>query len=556
MSASERTRIAAVVAAVWLLLLVQTPWTTLYDRDEPRFAQAAVEMVATGDLLVPTCNGAPRLHKPVLATWLMAASVSWLGPTPFAVRLWSPLGVALAAFATLLVARRTAGTAAGWWAVAILASCPRVVLEGVAATADAVLLAATTVACALLAASLEAPRRHPGRVLLLAAALAVGALVKGPIAPAVAVLALAGTALVARRRGTGVSLRLGATAVELALALVAAGAVFLAWAIPADRATAGAYLAEGFGHHVVARVLTPFEGHGGSFLLSLPYYLPVVAIGFAPWILFLPAALASLRREQCPLGSFLLAWAVGPLLAFTLVATKLPHYVLPAWPALAVIVARYLARAPSAPQPPDEQRWLRRGGWLLGLLMVALGGGLVGAATILRGLAWPLLGLAAVAAAGAVAAIPAAWRGDLRRAAVAGLAGTVASQLVLSCWLLPAAESLKPVPQLAAAIRAGTPASVPVATLAFAEPSLVFSLGHWPVTHLSDPAQAAAWLAEAGPGVLVTTRQAFAALTAGGASGSAVAFAAADGMNIATGRWVELVAVSRVAVSTAPPPGP
>ena len=88
-------------AAVFALFLALSPWTTLWDRDEPRYAQATAEMLASGQFLVPTFNGQPRVDQPVLFHWLMALPMRALGAGELAARFWSPVGIALAALLTL-----------------------------------------------------------------------------------------------------------------------------------------------------------------------------------------------------------------------------------------------------------------------------------------------------------------------------------------------------------------------------------------------------------------------------------------------------------------------
>src|SRR5262245_15102400 len=85
-SSSVRARVCLSALAVWGIAFFLTTLTTLWDRDEPRFARAAVEMARSGDWLVPRFEGAPRTAKPPFAYWLMAASVRSLGPTAVAAR--------------------------------------------------------------------------------------------------------------------------------------------------------------------------------------------------------------------------------------------------------------------------------------------------------------------------------------------------------------------------------------------------------------------------------------------------------------------------------------
>ena len=176
------SRTAAITAlAICACLLAVGSLTTLWDRDEPRFAQAAVEMIASGDYLVPTFNGEVRAQKPPLVYWLMTASLRVLGPREIAVRVWSPIGIALAAYATFIIGRRFWSARVGLAAMVILALTPMTIVQGTAATTDAVLLASITTALALFSRFLvQVPRWTDAW--LLALALAVGLLVKGPVA--------------------------------------------------------------------------------------------------------------------------------------------------------------------------------------------------------------------------------------------------------------------------------------------------------------------------------------------------------------------------------------
>ena len=101
-------------------------------------------------------------------------------------------------------------------------------------------------------------------------------------------------------------------------------------------------LERGLIYENLERFLRPMEGHGTPLLLAPLYYPAVIALAFAPWTLHLVFALRKLAPTGAPTsagGALLLAWLAVPLVVFTLSATKLPHYVFPAWPALALAVA-------------------------------------------------------------------------------------------------------------------------------------------------------------------------------------------------------------------------
>jgi 4-amino-4-deoxy-L-arabinose transferase-like glycosyltransferase len=681
---------AAVVLALGIaaFYLALTPWTTVWDRDEARFAQAAGEMESSGQWLVPTFNGSLRADKPILTYWLMGSSMRWLGRGAVAARFWSPIALAAAALATFAIGRRLFGRAGGLWAMAILATAPLSLAEGTAATADALLLAAVTAALAAFAAWLVpvAPPVQPPaaaqlptaawlpaggaslwQLLALAAALTAALLAKGPVGLAVPVLAIGGTLAIlarARRRpaapgsaasadgsagagavgdvgavgvvagvgsvgtmgavgdvaGVGGAGTIGAVgdfdamsgiggfsavgdfgrmggmggvagvpapgalrryAVGATLAALVAVGGFCVWAIPANAATGGALARIGLGTHVVARSLAATGGHGRNALLAMVYYVLVLWVGFFPWTPLLPAAgclLAGGRLGGVRGGALLGAGVVPLLVLFTLVATKLPHYVLPAWPPLSLAVAGVLAAESRRAWTARERAWLRRGVWLavppLALVLAALLAGAalpwlartrplppaLAALAAAPGVAAACAGLAAVVGLTSAAALRAQWRGSVRRAAGFCVAGSALAAAAAGALLAPAAESLKPVPRLARAIRAATPPDTPVAAWGFQEPSLVFELGRWPIEELAgaDPATAVGrWTRRAGAGVLVLPRQALDRARAATHGALPVrVLAAASGLDVTHGRWIDLVAVERQAPPSPAPAGP
>jgi hypothetical protein len=125
------------------------------------------------------------------------------------------------------------------------------------------------------------------------------------------------------------------------------------WGVPALIATHGEYLKIGIGRHVFLRSLHPMESHGlagvWGYMLFLPYYLVVTFFSFFPWCLFLPGCVKRLWAHREPDENYLLGPILIVFLVFTLIQTKLPHYVLPAYPMLAMLTARQA----------EQSRWAR-----------------------------------------------------------------------------------------------------------------------------------------------------------------------------------------------------
>jgi 4-amino-4-deoxy-L-arabinose transferase-like glycosyltransferase len=541
-------RALAAAAAILVAFLALTPWTTLWDRDEPRFAQATVEMLASGNYLYPTFNGHLRPDKPILIYWLMALSVRLLGATELAARFWAPVGLALTALLTWWTGKRLLSPRAGLWAMAVLATTPLTLMEGLAATTDAVLLAAITGAMAAFAAALS--RGPRGRHLVaLAAALGLAQLAKGPVGLAVPVLAMLGAlGWLAWRERMGRGIAGDVFLIVLGAAL--GTGLFLLWAVPANDATFGEFARQGIGHQVVERVLSPMEGHGGNRLLSLPYYLIVVLIGFAPWTLYLPGAASAVlggRAGGPRARALLLGWAAPVFVMFTLIATRLPHYLLPLWPALALAVGGTLAAEREGRLDERDRRWLRRGAWLFSPVALLEAAGLFAVvwSPPLAGLRWPCLALALVILGTALAALRRHLGGDLSQGARLLCGGTALSLAIAGVWALPAFDRVKPVPPVAAAIRVQTPPDTPLATFDFDEPSLVFYARREPVAPLPSAAAVAAWARAGDYGVLVLPRAALDRVTAAYGALPLREIAAAHGINIPKGKRLELVALAR-----------
>jgi 4-amino-4-deoxy-L-arabinose transferase-like glycosyltransferase/membrane-associated phospholipid phosphatase len=571
---------ALLLVVVFVLALIAlSSRSTLWDRDEPRYAQATVEMLESGDWLVPHFNGEVRPDKPPLVYWLMSLPVRVFGPHVTALRAWSGVGAGLACLLTFLLGRRllrfgafggatgAAGTSAAGLGAAALATTPLLIVCGTAATTDAVLLAFLLLVLLAMADVFAKglQRRH---LALMALGFAGALLQKGPIGLAVPVLAALcawgllrfGATETAGDRGgnvpgAGGELPRPARAGAGALAGVAvAGAIgvgaFLAWAIPADAAAGGAFVERGLGHHVVGRVLSPLESHGGNLWVYLPYYLGVILVAFFPWTLLLPggvSALAGRRLGGARGRAVLLGWALPTLVLLSLVATKLPHYVLPIWPALALMVGGVIVASERGALSRRDRVWLRRGRWLFAPVGLAVGGALVIAPWWLPvpGLRSPAFGAGLVVLAMTALALREHRAGRLRACAGVLVAGMVLFAAQLGAALLPAAEGYKASPEMAQVVRAQTHADVRVWLFGYGEPSLIFHLQRGPVHKLRTGEQLRAWARAAEPGVVVASRRHLARLGWEPRAAGLVELGRVRGFNYAKGRWVELVALAR-----------
>lgn len=369
---AERWRTAGDVLLFLLVFAVGRTGATglaLLDVDEPRFAAASRTMLETGDWIVPWFNGAERFDKPVLIYWLQMAAMAWFGPTASAARLPSALGVALAAVATAGLGRRFGLPT---WAAALagLMAGTAPIAQGMAhgATADGLLYGIVT-GLAWLQVRRAADGTRPWVWWAMWSMVGLAFLTKGPpamVGPLALGLGLWWAGARPRWRSIGGGILLAA-------------AIVAAWAIPALVRTEGGFFTRGIMHHVVARAARPFEGHGGYAPWWLLFFFWTTPLALLPWSWLLPWCYATLRhRPRMPVAPAgerwarrsLLGWIAGVFGTFTLVVSKLPHYVLPSFPALAIAT---MLGCPTTAAP-----WLGRllcwSGVLLGCaLPVALG---------------------------------------------------------------------------------------------------------------------------------------------------------------------------------------
>jgi len=366
------------IAGTWSLPLI--------DRDEPRFAEASREMRARGDYVVPYFNNGYRFDKPPLTYWAQVACYRVFGENDFAARLPSALAAAFTVLVVYGFGTRLYGAGVGWGAALIFLTSLQVSMHAKGAVADMLMVLFFTLSMWAgweLLAGWDKPensaRARWGWWSVFYLSLALGFLAKGPVAW-LPLIVVAVFAVRRKHEGTsdGAAVRWVRTVFGLALML----ALVAAWGIPALERTHGQFLAVGIGKHVIGRSVSAMEGHGADGLLSyvamLPFYFVTVFLSFFPWSIRLPWLVGRLRRAEGGLRGeqrYLLLGIALVFALFTLVRTKLPHYTLPAFPLLAILLARELDALPErrASLVPWA-RWTLVGGtaiFLLGFPLLA-----------------------------------------------------------------------------------------------------------------------------------------------------------------------------------------
>jgi 4-amino-4-deoxy-L-arabinose transferase-like glycosyltransferase len=527
------------IMAVYLLISSRS---TLWDRDEPRFTRAAIEMVQSGKYLVPTFNGKVWPDKPPLLYWLMTVSARLFGPTEVAFRSLSVLGTGLACLLVFLVGRTLLNTKAALWAMVVLATTLLVMVVGSMATSDGVLLAINVAVMAVFWQGLIS-RFSILKAILIGILLGFGMLTKGPIG-LMPVFAIVPVLWFTRKDAPGPWRRFSLLLLSLAIGF----SIFAAWAGPANNATGGQFMRVFLGRHVITRAFSPLEHHGGNLLLYLPYYPIAILVAFFPWTLFLPGALSALLGGR--IGGrygrvFLLSWIVPALIIMTCAATKLPHYIIFIWPALALAVAGTITAWNQNKLADRDKRWLRAGVWFFAPLAAAEGFALMLGPRLVKFLPfhWSSLSAGLVLLIMAALAVHFQLVGRLQKSAVVLTAGMLLFLIPILFGVLPAVEKVKVTPAIAKAVNARTAPDVPVATYKFGEPTLNFYLGR-EIQSLPDEGAVVAWARRTSPGVLVIPADQLERITTSYGPLPVERIASKKGFNYSKGRPVELIALS------------
>lgn len=524
------TEILAIVTIALALFLPYLGASRLWDRDEPRNAGCAREMLERGDWVVPTFNDELRAHKPVLLYWLIMTAYWVWGISEFSARVGSAILATGTVLLTYWMGTRLLPPRANWWAAASLATMALFAVSARSATPDAALVFFSTLGLAVFVRGHFPPKfpthgvpakgepQVPGELLgtsarkvtpplawkhafLMYTAWGLAVLAKGPVGfvlPAgVTFFYLLWTAARGPQDGPSVVNNRISRGHEIGrflsrffspklwwqagrqMRLLPGALITLAVAAPWYTAvtllTQGAFLEEFFLRHHLRRALTPMEGHGGSIL----FYPVALLVGTFPWSVFVVPCFLLWRqkaKEDDNLSAasvFLLTWLIVYVGIFSLARTKLPSYLLPCYPAAALLVGLYLGELVSGPTG-SLRRWTYAAVAVLGAVGLIVAIALpVAAWQFLPGAAWTgTVGLTLVAGA----AVAWYWlRHEHGKQLVYSLVVTACVFVLLTVgviparvsrhrWLEPLLEDLRSYP-------------VPVATVEFCEPSWVFYLG-------------------------------------------------------------------------------
>ena len=492
---SHRRACALLFAACLIAFLPGFFQVPPVDRDEARFAQASKQMVESGDYVDIRFQDEVRYKKPIGIYWLQTAAVKigeTLGVPQAHTKIWlyrqpSLLGATGAVLLTYWTALAFAGRRAAILAALMMASSILLGVEARLAKTDAMLLLTSVAAMGAMARIYMTARRTPERKIdwllpaILWTALAGGVLIKGPLI--LMFVGLTALALSVADRSLRWLKRLRPLSGFLWLMVLVSP-----WFIAIVAKSGGSFFVQAIGHDMLAKVASGQEAHGAP----PGYYLLLYWVTFWPGAVLTGLAAPTVwkaRRE--PGARFLLAWLIPSWIVFEAVATKLPHYVLPLYPAIAILIA-----AIAEGDGLLKQRWLVRGtaGWFLFPATIAVAVPVVFFVMDrdLGLVAWPF------AAAALILGLFAWWLYDVdgpERSLLRGMVASVFISITVYAVMLPMLPVLFPSALVASAVRGGGCAAPGFAsTYAYQEPSLVFLLGT--DTRFTDGSGAAEFLSE------------------------------------------------------------
>jgi 4-amino-4-deoxy-L-arabinose transferase-like glycosyltransferase len=475
----------------------------LLDRDEPRFAQASREMIERDEWIVPYFNGQYRFDKPILIYWLMRGAYAVFGVNEFAARL--PSALCAAALVALLchIGTRWFSPVVGVVAGFGLLTCVQMLLHARSAVADMPMVLAVLVAHWALweLIAVEQPRLATLRAAspttdfvgrearwvsrrwfwLFWVSLGVGFLAKGPVAILLPGLTLLFYRFASWRQPVPWRRLRPELGIPVMLVIIAA------WGIPALVRTHGEFFQVGIGRHVVKRGVASFEGHGS---FAPHYYFVTALFSLFPWIAFAGDGLRATRQNWNAKNAFLVSWVAGAYLLFTVYLTKLPHYVLPAFPALFLLLG----------QASKPVRWTTVWFWIVASLGLVLAAAAL-AVTLNVAEHWRGLSLALAGILAALVVLVIYWRAGRVRRTWLPLAVVVMSIVTLGlAWrrLAPAVAIQRLAQFLPAETRCGS--------WRYGEPSLVFyTARRW--ENLAGPEAVQTFLRAPGPCLVVCQEQ-------------------------------------------------
>jgi 4-amino-4-deoxy-L-arabinose transferase-like glycosyltransferase len=459
---AEHRAAALVLLAGLLLLFPGLGNRDLWNPNEPVFAEGAREMLERREWLVPYVNGALYVDKPILYFWAILAGAAPAGQvTETSARLPSAVAGLLTAWVLYRFGRREIGARAGWLAALALLTMPIFIWESRYAQMDPMLALFMFLCLVCYHRAREAPARAAAWLAASGAWAGLAFLTKGPVG----IVLPGGAALLDLAWGRELRFLRRPAWLAGAAAFLLVGAP---WYIAVGAAGHTDWLREFFLRQNLTRFVEPFD-HAQPW----HYYGVRFVTDLFPWSMLLPVALLHRPRAGEPgERAFRLAllYAAVVLFFFSLSGAKRGVYILPLYPAYALIVGSCLDRALAAPEAAPLRRRLARVLAAVAAVLVISGAGVAIAASRrypeFAAYGWGLGGL--LAATGAGVLLAGGFGRRLRPAGIAALAGGLGTvYLAGALWVAPGIDPHKSAREFSARLLAHAGERAPIRSFRF-----------------------------------------------------------------------------------------
>ncbi|MBP2633283.1 MAG: arnT 1 [Firmicutes bacterium] len=326
MKQKQWMNILIIVGVTAFIMLFQLGNVPLLDPDEPVYAQTAIEMLANNDFISPRIYGDFWYDKPPMYYWLVAGMIKFFGQGELAARLPSAIFAIITVLVIYFIGKSILSRRAAFFGSLILATSFEFFYLGKAAVTDVTLTCFFSVA-------LLAYLKNKYSLMYVFMGLAV--LTKGPIGIVLPAMIIGLHLLLTGQIGKLLQMKLGR---GLVIVLV----IFAPWYVRMYQLHGMDFINTFLGFHNITRFLQPEHASGSNWY----YYIPVLLIGFFPWSMYLMQAIKTgIENRSTEEGNtllFLISWGISVFIFFSISQTKLISYILPMYPAIALLVGWYI----------------------------------------------------------------------------------------------------------------------------------------------------------------------------------------------------------------------
>ena len=483
---------------------------SVIDRDEARFAQASKQMLISNDFVTPRFQEELRAKKPIGIYGMQSASAYVFGQDKIAsYRLPSTIGAIITVLLTTYLARQFVGGRAAIFAGLAIATSLVMVAESHLAKTDSMLTAFILMMQVMLwkIYSIHGKNEYVAGKYVLGfwVAMAIAILIKGPIAPVIAFSTIVVITLIQWWRSEKYSEWL--ISLRPILGIIVLSSIILPWVVMVSSATNGEFLRTAWHGDLVSKITSVQETHGAPPLT----YLALIIFTFWPCSFFLARGIKAFSAYwRQPGFLFLMGWLIPFWLILEVTPTKLPHYNLPLFAVLAIIVSLAVQVNMTLPYADTKINIMKRIAvlgweWLFIIITPMLGVAILYLATFAGGSR--LFAFFSLLATLGVSCAAIWWQlSGKNRAIWTMLAGAVLFHVITFGYVLPTLTAIQIAPRIKAEIQNISPQPGIIAAAGYHEPSLVFELGT--DTLLFSPQEAAIFLAEAERGLALIEERA------------------------------------------------